>query len=329
MGEVDAVAVQWIYAGALFVMGLAIGSFVNVVAYRLPLEMSLLSPPSSCPSCGGRILARDNVPVLGWLLLRGRCRFCGEPISARYPIVELLTGVLWGIAGWQLAGLAHGHWTNVGIGLVRLAFVSAMVVTILVDMDYLIILDEISIGGAAVALIASPFLPPLHHAQSAAAYAAHNPILYRFFGGAAPWVRGFAASWTGLLVGLGFSLVLYYAGNILFRRQIAAAREEDPEIDSALGLGDVKLMACCGALLGWRSVFFVYGAGSLLGGVIGVALRLRSGDAEGEWGVAGLRRRWETGDSVVPFGPFLAAAALLYLFFGDRVMAAIMSLYRL
>lgn len=85
----------------LFVVGLVVGSFLNVVIHRVPLGESVVRPRSRCPGCGNEIAARDNVPVLSWLLLRGRCRHCREPISARYPLVELLTGVLFAVMGWH------------------------------------------------------------------------------------------------------------------------------------------------------------------------------------------------------------------------------------
>jgi leader peptidase (prepilin peptidase) / N-methyltransferase len=89
-------------------LGLVIGSFLNVVIHRVPLGLSVVSPPSRCPSCGSRIRARHNLPVLGWLLLRGRCAACGEPISARYPLVELLTGVAFVLVTWRALQLGQG-----------------------------------------------------------------------------------------------------------------------------------------------------------------------------------------------------------------------------
>ncbi|MFC7495966.1 MULTISPECIES: prepilin peptidase [unclassified Nocardioides] len=90
-------------AGLAAVLGLLVGSFLNVVAHRVPRGESVVRPPSACPSCGVEIRARHNVPVLGWLVLRGRCYDCAEPISARYPLVEAATGVLFGLAGWRFA----------------------------------------------------------------------------------------------------------------------------------------------------------------------------------------------------------------------------------
>lgn len=310
---------HWLYAIALGIVGLAIGSFLNVVTYRVPNGMNLLRPPSTCPRCGKRIASRDNIPVFGWLLLGGKCRACRNPISPRYPMVELVTGILWAFTGWRLAGLGFGFWTDVFVGLLALLFVSAMIVTILVDWDFQIILDEISLGGLVIALIAAPLLPVLHHAGSKEAFALYDPVAAWLAGDAQPWIRGTAASCLGAVVGLAFSLGIYFMANVFFRRQIEEARKEDPEIDSALGLGDVKLMALFGAFLGWISVPVIFFGGSILGALMGTAMKVRSGDPGGKKGLAGIMSRWRTGDSVLPFGPFLVAAALLYFYWGEEI----------
>lgn len=312
----------WLYTGVLFVTGLAIGSFLNVVVYRVPLGLSIISPPSACPACGTRIRARDNIPLFGWLFLGGRCRACRQPISVRYPLVELATGLLWAGVGWRLAGLERGFAADVFTGLLELAFVSAMVVTFLIDWDHRIILDEISLGGTGVAFVTSLLLPELHHAATGAAFADHHPFLDSVLGDTAAWARSGAASLVGAGVGLGFSLLIAGVGNLAFRRAIAEARRHDPDVDTALGLGDVKLMTFFGAFLGWKSVLFVFIAASLVGAVFGSIMKYRSGDAGGETGWKGVVRRWRSGDSVLPFGPFLVTGALLYLFFGTGLMAA-------
>ncbi len=93
-------AVSWLFTGALFVLGACIGSFLNVVAYRVPKGLSIVTPPSRCPHCETLLRAADNIPVVGWLLLRGRCRYCATPISARYPVVELTTAVIFARVSW-------------------------------------------------------------------------------------------------------------------------------------------------------------------------------------------------------------------------------------
>lgn len=313
---------EWLYIAVLFPIGLVVGSFLNVVIYRVPLGISVVTPPSSCPSCGARIRPRDNVPVLGWLLLEGKCRACRSPISVRYPLVELANGILWGLVAWRLAGLERGFAADVFTGLVELAFVSAMVVTFLVDWDHLIILDEISLGGLATAVLASVFLPELHHAESAVAFAEYHPVMHGVLGDLPPWLASACVSLFGAGVGLGFSLFIYFAGSYAFRKQIARAQQDDPEMDSALGLGDVKLMACFGAFFGWEGVLFIYIAGSVLGAFAGSVMKYLSGDAGGATGWNGFVARWRSGGSVLPFGPFLVVGALVFFFLGDPLVAA-------
>lgn len=312
--------IHWFYACFLGILGLAMGSFLNVVAYRVPHGISIVHPPSTCPSCGKRIPAGDNVPVIGWLRLGGKCRNCRAPIPPRYILVELATGLLWAAVGWRLAALQYGFWTNVCLGLVGLAFVSALVVTFLVDWDFQIILDEISLGGLAVAVAASAFLPMLHHAGTPGEFALRHRMLASLIGDGPAWLRSLSASLAGALVGFAFSMIIYYLATAAFRKQIEEARKDDPEIDSALGLGDVKLMTFFGALLGWQAVFFIFLAGSSLGAIVGSAIKVFSGDAGGRTGLGGLLERWRNGDSVIPFGPFLAAAAGIYFFYGEEVM---------
>ncbi|WP_297082202.1 A24 family peptidase [uncultured Demequina sp.] len=100
-GSVDAGQLGWLVTVFVGVLGLLVGSFLNVVAWRVPRGESIVSPPSACPSCGHQVRARDNVPVVSWLLLRGRCRDCGAPISGRYPLVEAITGVLFVLVLWK------------------------------------------------------------------------------------------------------------------------------------------------------------------------------------------------------------------------------------
>jgi leader peptidase (prepilin peptidase)/N-methyltransferase len=308
-----------LYVGVLLLVGAAMGSFLNVVIYRAPLGKSLLYPPSSCPRCGVRIRARDNIPILGWLLLGGRCRACRRPISLRYPAVELVAALVWAAEGWRLAGLDRGFWPDVLTGLAELAFLSALIVTFLVDWDHLIILDEISLGGLAGSLATAALVPALHQADSPAAFESSHPLMTAWLSGAPAWGRALAASLAGALTGLTLSLSIYFLGNIAFRRQIEAARREDPEVDSALGLGDVKLMAFFGAFLGWRAVPFIFLAASLFGAFAGSAMKMLSGQTGGQKGWAGLANRWRTGGSVIPFGPFLAAGAIIAFFWDWRI----------
>jgi leader peptidase (prepilin peptidase) / N-methyltransferase len=131
-------------------LGLVVGSFANVCVHRLPRGESVVSPPSRCPSCGARIEARDNLPVLGWLLLRGRCRSCRAPISWRYPAVEAANGALW-------LALAALHGPRLGTAI-EMALVTALLILSLVDLDHQLLPDVITLPGIVLGLAVS-FLP--------------------------------------------------------------------------------------------------------------------------------------------------------------------------
>ena len=135
------------FEATAFLIGLVVGSFANVCIFRLPRGQSVVSPPSRCPGCGTRIEARDNVPVLGWLLLRGRCRSCRAPISWRYPAVEAANGLLW-LALAALLGPRPGTF-------VAMALVTALLVLSLIDLDHQILPDVITLPGIAAGLAAS------------------------------------------------------------------------------------------------------------------------------------------------------------------------------
>lgn len=135
------------HPATLAVFGAIVGSFLNVVIWRVPRRESVWSPGSRCPSCSRAIAPWDNVPVLSWLLLRGRCRACKERISPRYPAIEALTAALWAVTGLVVAEPVALVFT--------LAFVSAMVVVTFIDLDHMIIPDAITIPGMAIGLIAA------------------------------------------------------------------------------------------------------------------------------------------------------------------------------
>jgi len=135
----------------IFLLGLAIGSFLNVVIYRLPRGKSLIFPPSSCPHCGNPIKPYHNIPILGWLILKGKCASCGKPISIRYPIVELLTGIGFigiyyhlGEIGWQLG--------------VMLALFSTLIALAGIDIDFKEVPDSLNLLGLTLAFFSSPLV---------------------------------------------------------------------------------------------------------------------------------------------------------------------------
>ncbi len=240
-----------------FGVGAVIGSFLNVCIYRLPKGLSVVSPPSSCPNCQTPIRPIDNIPILSYLLLRGRCHQCQAPISMRYPAVELLTGLL-AVATFLRFGLQPAL-------LLYFVFVSALLVITFIDIDYQIIPDSISIPGIGVGLTATFFID-----------GTPSPL----------------QSAIGILVGGG---ILYV---------VATAYEWITGIEG-MGFGDVKLLAMIGAFLGWRQVPIVLLAGSLTGSIIGISLMVY------------LRQDRKL---AIPFGPFLAAGAVIALFFGERLI---------
>jgi len=249
-------------------LGLAIGSFLNVVVYRLPRGESLARPGSRCPECGHPIRDQHNVPVVGWLMLRGRCADCGTPISARYPLVELGTGLAFAAVTWRLNDLglrsaipAYLWFTAVGIALA------------LIDLSVRRLPD-------ALVLPSYPVIAVLLAASS--------------------WVRD--DWWSLARAGIG--------GAVLFAFYLAVALVK-PE---AMGFGDVKLSGVVGgvlAYLSWSALVIGAFLGFLLGAVIGVVL------------IAGGRGHRKT---VVPYGPFMIAGALLALFVAPAILAAYRSL---
>ena len=222
-----------------FLTGLVIGSFLNVVIYRLPLGKDLVKPPSACPGCGAQIRWFDNVPVLGWIWLRARCRQCRTPISVRYPLVELLTGCL-----FLLAWMQHGDHRPTG-ALVALAL-AAFVAISFIDLDHRIIPDKISKPGMVLAVAWAPF-SRLFTDRCPAGFL---PFEVPHAVDALCWSVG------GLIVGGGVILVVRAVGSWILGKE-------------AMGLGDMKLLALAGALLGPIDSVYVLVLGCLAGAVIG------------------------------------------------------------
>lgn len=235
-----------------FVLGAVVGSFLNVCICRLPRGESVVFPPSHCPQCGYRIPFYDNIPILSYLFLAGRCRSCKTRISPQYPLVELAN-----------ACLSLFLFMKFGVSLTFLAlfvFCSALVAITVIDLEHQIIPDVISLPGIAVGFVAAFFLP---------------------------WL-GWLDSLLGILLGGGSLLLVAYGYQLLTRKE-------------GMGGGDIKLLAMMGAFLGWRSVPFIIFAASLVGSVIGISVMLaQRKDAK----------------LAIPFGPFLAFGAVLYIFFG-------------
>ncbi len=240
----------------LFVLGLLFGSFANVVIYRLPQNKSVVTPRSSCPKCGYMIPWYDNIPVLSWLiLLRGKCRACKAPISARYPAVELLTGIVFAAIFYKYGF----QWVT----LEYLIFAWSLIVVSMIDLDLMILPDVFTLSGILIGLFGASLNPE----------------------------RSFQSAFLGVLLGGGFLYAIAYI-YLVVRKQ------------EGMGGGDIKLLAWIGAVLGWTSIPFVILVSSILGSFVGLGLALRSR--------AGLK-------SVIPFGPYLALAALLFILGGEAI----------
>jgi leader peptidase (prepilin peptidase)/N-methyltransferase len=275
-------------------LGLFIGSFLNVVIHRYPLEGETVSHPrrSRCGSCGHPLAWYENVPLLSWLLQRGRCRHCGAGVSWRYPLVEALTAALWLFAARALGGVEA--WPLVlSAGLV----LSGLVAATFVDLDCMEIPDSVSIGGMVVGPLVSLAVPELH-AESWLAhhFAEEGEALTRF--------GALVASLAGLATGWGILFLVGVLGSRAFGKE-------------AMGFGDVKLLGAGGAFVGPGGVIMALMIASFLASVVGVANIARYFFL--------IRRRGRERGVPRPFRRALAAARVLgsYLPFGPYLAVGI------
>lgn len=239
----------------VFSLGACIGSFLNVCIYRIPAEVSIVRPSSRCPQCGNPIRWWQNIPILSWVFLRGKCASCKVKISVRYLFVEALTGLLF-LKIFMIFAMQPAT-------LVFWIFAAALVTLTFIDLDHQIIPDVISLPGIVIGF-ATVSLTPL--------------------------------SWSNSLIGIilgGGSLWLIAIVYEFFTK------------NEGMGGGDVKLLAMIGAFLGWKAILPVIFISSCLGTIVGVPLMLR---------------QHAGGKLAIPFGPFLSAAALIWLFWGKTLL---------
>jgi leader peptidase (prepilin peptidase)/N-methyltransferase len=229
---------------AVLLVGLLVGSFLNVCIVRLPRGRSIVTPPSHCPKCKRGIRFYDNIPVISFLLLRGKCRDCGEPISWRYPLVELMNGLFY---AWIVREFGIG-----GESLLLMTLCSSLIVITFIDFDHQIIPDVITLPGMLVGLSLAPFFMsvlgdvlPFH--------------LDRIFPHTGPYLTAFLNSVFGLLLG----------GGPLFA--IGWIWEKLRHVE-AMGGGDVKLMGMVGSFLGWKGALLTIMLGALAGSIVGLWL---------------------------------------------------------
>jgi leader peptidase (prepilin peptidase) / N-methyltransferase len=347
-----------------FALGCIVGSFLNVCIYRMPLELSVVSPPSHCPHCKYSIPFYLNIPLVTWLALRGRCKNCGAPISPRYFIVELLTGAAF-LSCWLKFGDASHPLQSMPIAFVYAVFIAGLIVATFIDFEHFIIPDEITLGGMVAGFAVSFLLPSLHDADS--------------------FKVGMLRSALGILVGAGIIYGILRLGKLLFGRQrlklpgetkiiftetavclpdkkilyeelfyrksdaiVLQARTVElvdrcykdvpvrlsptaleiggEKIDpddvahleamsaeivlprEAMGLGDVKFMGAIGAFIGWQGAVFSLMVSSMIGAAAGVALILMR------------KRAWS---SRMPYGPYIALAAVIWIFGGKKIFSAL------
>ena len=291
------------FAAAIFLFGLAFGSFLNVCIYRLPLGLSIVAPRSACPKCKHPIAFYDNLPVLSWLILRGRCRQCKVRISPRYPLIELLTGVLFVVCYWYF-----------GLSLSTLkycTFAFLLLGLIFTDAATKILPDKLTLPGIALGLMFSLIIP----VNDVASQLLPGLVNLPFSDGVALRMLSLLDALLGAAVGASF---IYGAGVMYLRwRGI-----------EGMGFGDVKLMGMVGAFLGVKLTIFTIFTASLAGSLFGITTMLivwlkrtrrfkRLAEAS-----AARRRAWQSAQMVLryyqmPFGVFLGSMAFVALFFGN------------
>lgn len=254
----------YFFLSSAFILGAVIGSFLNVCIYRIPAGRSIVSPPSACPYCGHRIRWFQNVPILSYIVLGGKCASCRTGISLRYPVVEALTGSLFALVLYYFGFSAAT--------LVYWLLLAALVVIAFIDLDHQIIPDVISLPGIVIGFIGSFFVPWLS------------------------WLDSF----LGIVVGGGILLAIAWLYEKMAKRE-------------GMGGGDIKLLGMLGAFLGWKAVLPIIFIASLVGSLIGVPLMLlQKGDTK----------------LAIPFGPFLAFSATVYLFWGAQLVYWYLNLLR-
>ncbi|MFT3921672.1 MAG: prepilin peptidase [Myxococcales bacterium] len=290
----------WLIRLAAFVGGALWGSFFNVAIYRWPRGMSVVKPPSHCPACGAPVRWYLNVPIVGYIALRGRAACCGAPMTPRYVLVELLTGVL-GMAVAERFFVSAPEGTSALFATLEsvlyFIFVGGLVIATFVDLEWMEIPDEVSLPGAALGL-------------ATAGFRNHPGALEAAVG-----------------AGVGF-LIVQLA--FVWGYELITGRR-------GMGEGDAKLLLMIGAFLGWQSVLFVLVAGSFQGLLAaGVAMILgvplipqrpdeqdqpanQASEASSEEPNQATEEAPQSGPPMMVFGPMLALSAIEYLFFGEQI----------
>ena len=264
------------------VFGAIIGSFLNVVIHRVPREESIVFPNSRCPSCGAAIAFYDNIPVLSYAVLGGKCRGCSIRISPRYPAVELLTAILFVVVTWH---------DGLSIALpFDLIFTTAIIALVFIDAEHMILPDVITYPGIAFAVlarIAIPLLTGTPHFDDVPS------LMHGTFSGLPIWAVSLVGAVLGALIGGGSLWLMGWTWEKL--RGV-----------EAMGLGDVKMMFMVGAYLGWRLTILTIFVGVLSGSLIGIVLMARQRERDMQM--------------LLPFGVFLGLGSIAALLFGAQIV---------
>ncbi len=293
---------------AVFVLGLLFGSFLNVCIYRLPRGLSVVTPRSACPQCNRPIAFYDNIPVLSWLILMGRCRICRTPISPRYAIVELLTGLLW--VGCYLE-------FGMSLGLVKwAAFAFLLLGLVFTDAETMLLPDLMTLPGIGLGLLFAFFVP----VNDLVSQLAPGMVSVPLSSGISAHLFSFGDAVLGALAGAGF---IYGVGELYYR-----ARGVE-----GMGFGDVKLMGMIGAFLGLKLTVFTLFAASIAGSIFGLSTMLivwmkrtrRRQVRLHETPTVARHKAWQSARLALryyqmPFGVFLGSMAMVALFFGESFL---------
>ncbi|MCC6414425.1 MAG: prepilin peptidase, partial [Opitutaceae bacterium] len=270
----------WFFPLAACVVGACVGSFLNVVIYRVPAGQSVVTPRSHC-ACGAPIAWHDNIPVLSWFILRGRARCCGRPYAFRYAFVELLTALLF-LACWLLF--------TPGRAVAGMVFISLLIGATFIDLDHLIIPDGISIGGAIIGVLLSALIPSLH---------GHDGGLF-----IVDSLRALIAATQGLFIGSALVLWIGLVAELILKKE-------------AMGFGDVKFVGMIGAFCGWQGAVVALFGGAIIG-TVWLVLALLWQKLAGRPAAAALPAETPEGEPTrlgfgahVPFGPMLAFAGAI------------------
>jgi leader peptidase (prepilin peptidase)/N-methyltransferase len=275
-----------------FAVGACVASFLNVVVWRVPRGESIVRPPSHCPKCISPIKWWQNIPIVSWLCLRGRCANCGNAISPRYIFVEALGGALFLAAFLHFAGYfaAHPHWCVWFELLVWWIWISLMITGSFIDFDHRLLPDFVTVGGMVLGVVRGAFFTLagfLERQELAFSLSAFAPLW---------WSLG------GLVFGFGLLWLVRFAGSKAFKRE-------------AMGLGDVFLMGAVGAIYGPAAVFVTLVLSSFFGSLAGLAMMIVSKVRPGRF-------------VEIPYGPYICLGCLSWMFYGPEILGWYFNLFR-